>query len=91
MENNALTIQTLKGAQLSIGKMDKGFINVFCNFNPIRRIRLMQKLNQTADFEIISIMNYQNGTGGFALKVSFGIDYATVISQLETIFKTEVE
>jgi hypothetical protein len=87
----ALKITTLKGSELHIGKMNNGFINVFCNFNPIRKIRLMQRFNQSINYSVISIMDYQNGTGGLAIKVNSNVDYSSVIKELETIFKTEVE
>jgi hypothetical protein len=87
----ALKITTLRGAELHIGKMNKGFINVFCNFNPIRKIRLMQRFNQSSHFSVISIMDYQNGTGGIALKVNSNVDYSKVVNELEITFKTEVE
>jgi len=89
-EENNIVKESTTGNILRIGKPSPtGYINMFCNWNPFKKMRFVQVLNNSKIVEVTSVQNYENGTGGIAVKM-INFSYNAVVECISEIFETEV-
>jgi len=76
----------------TIGKPENGQVNIFLNFNPtVNMLILCQIMDCTAVKAITHIANYENGTGGLAVRLSEKADVFFLQRCIEQIFINELE
>ena len=76
----------------TIGKSNDGQVNVFVNFNPIFNVLLLKQIcGCTAIKDVTNVSNYENGTGGLAVRLADKADEFLLKRCLEQIFLDYIE
>lgn len=76
----------------TIGKNKEGQVNVFVNFNPIFNMLLLQEISScTAVKAVTNVSNYENGTGGLAIRLADKADEYMLQRCFEEIFLNYIE
>lgn len=81
-----LTIDTA-GLKLMIGRpSDKGYVNIHTYFDPIKRITLVDCLQDLASVsEVTNVARYDELSGGIAIKLADGATVEALRDQIETM------
>lgn len=76
----------------SIGRLEKGLVNIFLNFDPTENLLILSQIKSCTAVKCIThIGNYENGTGGLAVRLSERSDVFFLQRCLEQIFLNEIE
>lgn len=81
-----LTIETA-GLKLQIGRpSDNGYVNIHTHFDPIKRITLVDCLQDLeAVSEVTNVARYDELSGGIAIKLADGATVEDLRDQVETM------
>lgn len=79
-----LTIETA-GLKLQLGRpSDKGYVNIHTHFDPIKRITLVDCLQDLeAVSEVTNVARYDELSGGIAIKLAEGATVEALRDQIE--------
>lgn len=88
MNTQALTI-TEKGLTLKIGRKVNNSVNVFTEFNPLKKLPLVDMINDcSVVIEVYNVASYSNNTGGLAINLKPGITENDLKLAIEEIIRT---
>ena len=89
-ETNYLSFTSPSGKVIKIGKPKEGYVNIFCNFNPLREKSFVSRLDNGLTIEIVNIHSYDDGTGGIAIKMLNQNTYEDVVNDVENCFQLNI-
>jgi hypothetical protein len=91
LQENCIEIESPTANKVRIGKpTPNGYLNMFCSFNPMKKLRFVQVLNNSKKIEVITVQNYENGTGGIAVRLLDGVSFEAGKDAICETFEIEV-
>ena len=84
---NTLRVEA-KDLAFVIGKSTKGAVNVFCEFNPMKKLSIIDMIHDCESVDtVFNVSSYGSETGGFALQLKADKTELDLKASIEDILK----
>lgn len=92
MERNSYTLETQNGSfKISIGRKDKGHINMMTNFEVLENFAFIKALKNNPMVQVISaIHNYDSELNGISIKYAENFSYLEFVEYITDIMETKL-
>lgn len=88
--NNTLKVEA-KGLAFHIGKLTKRDVSIYCEFNPMKKLPIIDMIHDCDSVEkVYSVASYDSESGGIALRLKANKTAFDLKASIEDILKTVI-